>query len=521
MTSIKTSIRSPSFAVRIVHWVIRNWLVWAVALGVSAVIGLALHEEQREFEAALATLTRQQQILALLLSDELSARLSAVHRDALLVAEDVAEGRGPSLGMRNVYPRIQVLSEAQAASSATQARMLTVRTASTEGRAIALTVPIAWLVSPSARIESPDEFVVLVKPPGDSSWQTVDGRQVAGEALSRAVANGHDTVRLERDQAVAFGLPARRAVAAVAIADVASLGSWVTAVVASASNERDRWDRARGRIFLGVLVPCGLIIAFGFVALRRQRRELALEKQLAVAALVQESDARLARASRAATTGTLAMGIAHEISTPLGIIVGRAEQLEARVGSDPKAIRAVRAIAEQATQINQVVRGFLDLARGNFPALRPIDPANVIRGARRLVEHRFVAARVDLEVHLNEPLPALAGDLRLLEHAIVNLLLNACEASAMGATVDVWVHAENSLVDFIVEDRGVGIGHENIAHATEPFFTTKPEGSGLGLAIANEIVNIHRGTLVIEPREGGGTRVRIRLPACEKKDADE
>jgi len=516
-----TSIRWPAFAVRIAHSMIRRWLVWAVLFGVSAVIGLALHEEQREFEAALETLTRQQHLVALLLSDELSARLSAVQRDAVLIAEDVAEGHGPSPGMRSAYPHVQVLSEAQAAERPTDARMLTIRTGSTQGRIIELTVPVAWLVGPSSRIESPDELVVLVKPPGNSSWQTVDGRQVAGEALTSAVAGGHDTVRLVREEAVKFGLPERRAVAAMAIADVAPLGSWVTAVVASASNERDRWDRARGRILLGVLVPCGLIIVFGFVALRRQRRELALEKQLAVAALVQESDARLARASRAATTGTLAMGIAHEISTPLGIIVGRAEQLEARVSSDPKAMRAVRAIAEQATQISQVVRGFLDLARGNFPTLRPIDPADVIRGARRLVEHRFIAAHVHLDFHINEHLPTLAGDLRLLEHAIVNLLLNACEASSADTTVDAWVYAENSNVDFVVEDRGVGIGHENIARSTEPFFTTKPEGSGLGLAIANEIVNIHRGALVIAPREGGGTRVRIRLPASEKKDADE
>lgn len=521
MTSSKTSIRWPSFAIRIVHSMIRDWLVWAVILGVSAVIGLALHEEQREFEAALATLARQQQMLALLLSDELSARLSAVHRDALLVAEDVAKGHGPSQGMQDVYPHINVLSDAQAAKSPTQARMLTVRRASTAGRTIELKVPVAWLVSPSVRLVSFDELVLLVKPPGESSWQTVDGRQVTCEPLTRAVENGQDIVRLERDAAVALGLPPRRAVAAVAIADVASLGSWVTAVVASASNERDRWDRARNRIFLGVLVPCGLIIAFGFVALRRQRRELALEKQLAVAALVQKNDARLAQASRAATTGTLAMGIAHEISTPLGIIAGRAEQLEARVSDDPKAMRAVRAIAEQATQISQVVRGFLDLARGNLLTLRPIDPADVVRGARRLVEHRFVAANVNLEFHINEHLPTLAGDLRLLEHAIVNLLLNACEASSAGTTVDAWVYAEDSNVDFVVEDRGVGIGHENIARATEPFFTTKPEGSGLGLAIANEIANIHRGTVVIEPREGGGTRVRIRLPAGEYKDINE
>src|SRR5690606_7505464 len=110
-------------------------------------------------------------------------------------------------------------------------------------------------------------------------------------------------------------------------------------------------------------------------------------------------------------------------------------------------------------------------------------------------------------------LPTVAGDLRLLEHAVVNLLLNACEASAGGAAVRLDVRAAVAGVELVVEDRGAGIRAEDAARATEPFFTTKPEGSGLGLAIAHEIVSIHRGALSLEPREGGGTRARVHLPA--------
>ncbi|HSN97440.1 MAG TPA: ATP-binding protein, partial [Candidatus Nanopelagicales bacterium] len=99
------------------------------------------------------------------------------------------------------------------------------------------------------------------------------------------------------------------------------------------------------------------------------------------------------------------------------------------------------------------------------------------------------------------------------EHAVVNLLLNACEASGVGAGVRLDVRASGGGVEFVVDDQGAGIRAEDAARATEPFFTTKPEGSGLGLAIVHEIVSIHRGALSLEPREDGGTRARVHLPA--------
>ncbi|MDI1432275.1 sensor histidine kinase [Polyangium sorediatum] len=519
-------MRSPSpllplrtLPARLARSIRRGWLVWTAALAVLAITTLALLDEQREYEGALVALTRQQQMLALLLSDELAARLAAVRRDALLVADDVSAGHGPSEGMRKAYPSIEVRSS-ESAPSPHPPRTMSVLVPSTEGRTVELTVPVAWVMGPSARIERPDELVVLVRPPDEAMWQAADGRQIQSDPLTRAADAGHDTTRLERDEAVALGLPDRRAVAAVDATDTGTLGRWTTAVVASASQERDRWERARGRLLLGVLVPCALIVAFGATALRRQRRELELEKQLALAALVRASDERLARASRAATTGTLAMGIAHEISTPLGVIVGRAEQLAGRVGEDPKAARAVRTIGEQADRITQVVRGFLDLARGGSPSLRPVDPGDVAHGALRLVEHRFVAARVVLVTAVEDDLPTLAGDLRLLEHAVVNLLLNACEASGPGMQVALSVRSADAGVDFVVEDRGAGIRPEDIARATEPFFTTKAAGSGLGLAIVHEIVNIHRGSLVLEPHEGGGTRARIHVPAQGEECSD-
>jgi two-component system, NtrC family, sensor kinase len=105
-------------------------------------------------------------------------------------------------------------------------------------------------------------------------------------------------------------------------------------------------------------------------------------------------------------------------------------------------------------------------------------------------------------------------DRDLLEHAIVNLLLNACEACGEGGRVDLAARSDAERVAFVVTDDGAGISLENAKRATEPFFTTKAKGTGagLGLAIATEIVKSHRGQLTIGPNAGRGTRALIEIP---------
>jgi signal transduction histidine kinase len=230
-----------------------------------------------------------------------------------------------------------------------------------------------------------------------------------------------------------------------------------------------------------------------------------------------ERDDRLQREGRAATMVTLASGVAHEISTPLGVIMGRAEQLLRQPGQDERAARSLQIILEQSEDIRQVIRGFLGLARGGSPALQSADPAAVLASAVALVEHRFADAKVELRVRPTSALPPIRCDPRLLEHALVNLMLNACDACAAGGggAVEVTARADGAAVAFEVLDDGTGIAPDVAARATEPFFSTKPveQGTGLGLAIASEIVKSHRGSLEVGPRAGArGTAARVRVP---------
>src|SRR5207249_2465417 len=150
-----------------------------------------------------------------------------------------------------------------------------------------------------------------------------------------------------------------------------------------------------------------------------------------------------------------ASGVAHEISTPLAVIVGRAEQLAERAGESER--KPARIILEQAESIRQVIRGFLGLARGQHPQLGDARPEEIVEGARALVEHRFAQASLRLHVAVQPGLPPLRCDRRLLEHALVNLLLNACDASKPGGEVRLTAAAEDGSASFAVEDEGEGI----------------------------------------------------------------
>jgi two-component system NtrC family sensor kinase len=367
-----------------------------------------------------------------------------------------------------------------------------------------------------AAIERPRALVLLLRPPGQAAFLGTDGRGVEAPAVARDLDAGLGAVRLSRPEAAALGLPFRTAMAGLARASA----GWGVAVVATAERQRDRERRSQWRALLAVLLASALVLGFGGVALRNQRKELGLERELALADFRRERDERLARANRAAVLGALAIGITHEISTPLNVISARAEQLRDRLRGDERNGPAAQIILEQTEHIDQIIRGLLRLARGDGPHGERVAPARIIEGACLLVEHRFAKAGVALVRAVGEDLPLVHGELRLLEHALVNLLLNACDACTPGGTVQLSAAARDGHLALVVSDDGVGISRADIDHAMEPFFTTKAagEGTGLGLTIAREIIESHRGQLVLETLVPRGTRAELILPIAEATD---
>jgi signal transduction histidine kinase len=383
-----------------------------------------------------------------------------------------------------------------------------------DGRIVDVGVRPADLVDRDQRLGRPGELMLLVAPPNETSFHSANGALVSSGVLRDGLDRGLSTRRLGRPEAADIGLPARTSMAGFARVDGGDLGHWGVVAVASAARERDREKRAIWRLVLGVLVASGLVLVFGGVALRRQRQQLELQREFAVAEAQHARDEELLDAERVATMGTFAMGIAHEVATPLGVIVGRAEQLLAKVRDDERAARGAQTILTQADRIQHIIRRFLDMARGGPPSLERVDPSSIVRAALDAVEHRFAKAGVALTSDIPPAMPTIQCDRDLLEQAIVNLLLNACEACTEGGHVEIAARSDAERVAFVVTDDGAGISPDNALRAREPFFTTKPlgAGTGLGLAIATEIVKSHRGDLTIAPNAIKGTRALIEIP---------
>lgn len=433
-----------------------------MAAAIGAVTALAYWDEERESEAALADFASEQATLA--------------HGISIAFMSSAGQGAGDERAALDALRNLATLDEAHGL------RM----------------------------------FLATPTHPGITG---TDGQVLRSEPIERAVARKLSVVRLSRAEAAEVGLSRRVAMAGI-FSIPARPSGWSAIAVATAAGERDREVRARWRLVITVALVCSLVLIFGGLALRRQRRQFELARELSLAAMAKERDDRLLRADKLATLGALATGVAHEVSTPLGVIIGRAEQLLPRV-DDERAQRAVQAIIEQAHRINQVVRGILGLARGLTPTMEHVDPSEVARAACELVQHRFAGAGVSLALELDAELPQVACEPRLFEHVLVNLLLNACDASQPGGLVTLEVAADKERVAFVVLDNGSGISSLAAARATEPFFTTKPEGqgTGLGLAIANEIVKHHQGSLTIGPRfdspaQQHGTRAAVELPCA-------
>jgi two-component system, NtrC family, sensor kinase len=481
-------------------------------VAIALVTGLAWWDERREADAALHDLESEQSVLAWSVAGTLRGHLTSIEREAVLVGE-----HGPGeLGDRYA-PVVVRRADAPRTLSPDPLRLILAAPLA-DGRVVDVGVRAGDLLDGERRLARPGELMLLIAPPNGTSFHSVNGGTVDSPALRDAFERGAATLRLTRPEAAQIGLPARTSMAGFARVDAGDLGHWGVVAVASAARERDREKRAMWRLVLGVLVASGLVLAFGGIALGRQRQQLELQRELAVSEAQQARDGELLDAERVATMGTFAMGIAHEVATPLGVIVGRAEQLLDKVHDAERVARGAQIILTQADRIQHIIRRFLDMARGGPPSLERVEPSDIVRAAIHAVEHRFARASVALTADISPAMPAIQCDRDLLEQALVNLLLNACEACDEGGQVNITARCDAEQVGFVVTDDGAGISLDNARRATEPFFTTKPRGAGagLGLAIATEIVKSHRGELTLAPGVEGGTRALIEIPIASR-----
>jgi two-component system NtrC family sensor kinase len=213
---------------------------------------------------------------------------------------------------------------------------------------------------------------------------------------------------------------------------------------------------------------------------------------------------------RLAAMGSLVAGVAHEVNNPLAGLKNCVRRLERDDLPDAKRREYLALMEEGLVRIEEVVRQLLDFGRPHPPRLEPVLAARIaaetIALVRPILDRRGVTLALDgADAGAGEAL--VLADRRLVEQALLNLLLNAAYVTPDRGEIRVSLRARERLVGVAVEDRGPGIPAEIRDRILDPFFSTKPEGqgTGLGLSVTRTITDAHGGELSFEFPPAGGT----------------
>jgi len=231
------------------------------------------------------------------------------------------------------------------------------------------------------------------------------------------------------------------------------------------------------------------------------------------ALLRQAHEREIARASQLATVGELASGVAHEIKNPLVGISTGLDLVRRHVTDAPQLNPIMDEMTRQLDRIQGTLHDLLAFARPAAPTLSPVSPRAVIDRALRLVYPAAEKQGVAIVVEADPALPRFLADEEMLRQALVNVLMNAVQATPTGGAITVRAQAGESWVEIVVADSGHGIAAADVETVFKPFFTTRHTGTGLGLPITREIVERHGGSLQLHSDVGHGTSVTMRFPA--------
>ena len=234
---------------------------------------------------------------------------------------------------------------------------------------------------------------------------------------------------------------------------------------------------------------------------------------------------RLAEIERLSSLGVLASGLSHEVNTPLATTLACSEAILGRLdqpGSvEPDTLAAIREsaniIRDQVLRCRTITEQFLRFARGIPPAIEPIDLQKVVRSIMSLARPTAREAGIDLELQGDEPVPLVTANTEVVQHVVLNLLVNAIESFTQPGGRIVARFIVDSDIRLQIRDSGCGIPPDVRKHLFEPFRTKKPRGTGLGLFLSRTFMRRFNGDVrLVESVVGRGSCIEVVFPRSDR-----
>lgn len=220
---------------------------------------------------------------------------------------------------------------------------------------------------------------------------------------------------------------------------------------------------------------------------------------------------RLLHLQRLTALGAVGAGVIHEARNVMTGILGFA-QVGAERAESAETTKLFRLVEKESIRCLGLLSSYLGVARDHAAPPQRVSVADLVESTAVLVRGQFRMNRVQLDVEA-DPNAVVRGRANELKQVLLNLLVNALEATPSGGTVRITAARDaTGRVTIAVSDSGEGIPSELLARVLEPFVTSKENGVGLGLSVSNQIVESHGGTLEVTSVLGSGATFTVLLP---------
>lgn len=227
---------------------------------------------------------------------------------------------------------------------------------------------------------------------------------------------------------------------------------------------------------------------------------------------LRETQNKLVAEEKFAAIGQLSSAIAHEIRNPVAMIASSLEMASKQAENSPLRAEMFDIAAQESKRLETLTDDFLTFARTKEPEIQNQNVFETLDYVASLAKARLSEKEIEIKILCKKDLTA-PFDASQIRQALLNLVLNAADASAQRGIIKIGGEAENGSCKLFVENNGEAVGEEIVPKIFEPFFTAKAKGTGLGLSIVRKIARSHQGEILLAKNENGSVRFELTLPS--------